>query len=234
MNLSQLHPPAGSRHRRRRVGRGPGSGLGKTAGRGEKGQKSRTGYKRKRGFEGGQMPLIRRVPKRGFHNLFRKEFAIVNVGRLDKLEGDEVTPQSLYKSGAISQLKDGLKILGDGEVKRALKVSAHRVSKSAREKIEAAGGKVELLTVLEPVRKKAPEELAAEQEAPQAAEPESKPEPAKKKAATGEAAAKPAKPKAAAKKTTAKKTAAAAKPAAKKAKPKAAKGKTGSGGKKKS
>jgi large subunit ribosomal protein L15 len=211
--------------------------LGKTAGRGEKGQKSRTGYSRKRGFEGGQMPLVRRVPKRGFHNLFRKEFAIVNVGRLDKLEGDEVTPQSLHSTGVISSLKDGVKILGEGELHRALKVSAHRVSKSAREKIEAAGGKVELLTVLESVRRKAPEEPPAEEKTPKAAVSKSKPKPAKKKRSSGAAAAKPAaraaKPKVAKPKAAPKKTS-AAKPAAKTAKSKAAKGKTGSGAKKKS
>ncbi len=144
MNLSELHPPAGSRGRRKRVGRGPGSGTGKTAGRGSKGQLSRSGYSRKRGFEGGQMPLVRRVPKRGFHNPFRKEFAIVNVGRLEKLEGDEFTPQSLLEQGVVRKLGAGLKILGHGTVSRAMKVTAQRASASAREKIEAAGGKLEL------------------------------------------------------------------------------------------
>jgi large subunit ribosomal protein L15 len=212
MNLSQLHPPAGSRHRRKRVGRGPGSGLGKTSGRGEKGQKSRSGYSGKLGFEGGQMPLIRRVPKRGFHNLFRKEFAIVNVGRLEKVTGDEVTPQGLLNSGVISTLHNGLKILGDGELTRALKVSAHRVSKSAREKIEAAGGKIELLTVLEPVRRKAELEPADAEGVVQTA----KPKPAKAKPAARPAAKpKPAKPKAAPKKAAEAKPAKPAKKAAK-------------------
>jgi large subunit ribosomal protein L15 len=225
MNLSQLHPPAGSRHRRKRVGRGPGSGLGKTSGRGEKGQKSRSGYSGKRGFEGGQMPLIRRVPKRGFHNLFRKEFAIVNVGRLEKVTGDEVSPQGLLKSGVISTLHNGLKILGDGELTRALKVSAHRVSKSAREKIEAAGGKIELLTVLEPVRRKAEPEPAGAEGAAKAAKAKAA-KPAKAKPAARPAAkAKPAKPQAAPKK------AAEAKPS--KPAKKAAKGKTGGDAKKK-
>jgi large subunit ribosomal protein L15 len=225
MNLSQLHPPAGSRHRRKRVGRGPGSGLGKTSGRGEKGQKSRSGYSGKRGFEGGQMPLIRRVPKRGFHNLFRKEFAIVNVGRLEKVSGDEVSPQGLLKSGVISTLHNGLKILGDGELTRALKVSAHRVSKSAREKIEAAGGKIELLTVLEPVRRKAEPEPADAEGAAKAAKAKAA-KPAKAKPAARPAAkAKPAKPQAAPKK------AAEAKPS--KPAKKAAKGKTGGDAKKK-
>ena len=103
MNLSELHPAAGSRRPRKRVGRGPGSGTGKTAGRGEKGQKSRSGYRRKRGFEGGQMPLVRRVPKRGFHNPFRKEYAVVNVARFEELAGDAFTPQSLLESGVIQQ-----------------------------------------------------------------------------------------------------------------------------------
>jgi large subunit ribosomal protein L15 len=145
MNLSELHPPAGQKHKRKRVGRGPGSGLGKTSGRGEKGQKSRSGYSRRLGFEGGQMPLVRRVPKRGFTNIFRKEFALINLDRLEMLEGDQFSPESLVKAGVIKNLRSGLKVLGDGEIKRAIEISAHRVSKSAREKIEAAGGKVELL-----------------------------------------------------------------------------------------
>ena len=145
MNLSELHPPAGSRRPRKRVGRGPGSGTGKTAGRGEKGQKSRSGYRRKRGFEGGQMPLIRRVPKRGFHNPFRKEYAVINVGRFEQLEGDAFTPQSLLESGTVSKLGDGLKILGNGRLTRAVTVAAHKFSASAREKIEKAGGKVEVV-----------------------------------------------------------------------------------------
>ena len=145
MNLSQLHPPPGSRHRRKRVGRGPGSGWGKTSGRGSNGQRSRSGHSLMRGFEGGQMPLIRRVPKRGFHNPFRKEFAIVNLDRLDKLEGDEFTPEKLVELGVVRKLGDGLKVLGGGAMSRAIRLSAHRVSKSAQEKIEAAGGKVEVI-----------------------------------------------------------------------------------------
>lgn len=145
MNLSELHPPAGQKHKRKRVGRGPGSGLGKTAGRGEKGQKSRSGFSRRLGFEGGQMPLVRRVPKRGFTNIFRKEFAVINLERLDALEGATFSPESLVQAGVIKNLRSGLKVLGDGEIKRAIEISAHRVSKSAREKIETAGGKVELL-----------------------------------------------------------------------------------------
>ena len=145
MNLSQLRPPAGQRRRPKRVGRGMGSGMGKTSGRGEKGQKSRSGYKRKRGFEGGQMPLIRRVPKRGFHNPFRKEYAIVNLSRLEALEGDAFSPDILIERGVVKKLGAGLKILGGGEVSRALTVSAHGFTKSAKQKIEAAGGKAEVL-----------------------------------------------------------------------------------------
>ncbi len=145
MNLSALHPAAGSRRLRKRVGRGPGSGVGKTAGRGEKGQKSRSGYRRKRGFEGGQMPLIRRVPKRGFHNLLRKEYAVVNVGRFEQLPGDSFTPASLLAGGAVSKLADGLKILGDGELTRPVTIAAHKFSSSAKEKIEKAGGKIEII-----------------------------------------------------------------------------------------
>ena len=142
MNLSELHPAPGSRRPRKRRGRGPGSGLGVTAGRGEKGQKSRSGYKRRRGFEGGQMPLIRRVPKRGFHNPGRKVYAVLNVSRLEELEGDEFSPESLLQSGVISKLGDGLKILGNGEITRPVTVTAHKFSASARDKIEQAGGKV--------------------------------------------------------------------------------------------
>ena len=142
MNLSELHPAPGSRRPRKRRGRGPGSGLGVTAGRGEKGQKSRSGYKRRRGFEGGQMPLIRRVPKRGFHNPGRKVYAVLNVSRLDELEGDDFSPESLLQSGVLSKLGDGLKILGNGEITRPVTVTAHKFSASARDKIERAGGKV--------------------------------------------------------------------------------------------
>ncbi len=145
MNLSEIRQPAGQRKRPKRVGRGMGSGMGKTSGRGEKGQKSRAGYSRKRGFEGGQMPLVRRVPKRGFHNPFRKEYAIVNLSRLEVLEGDAFSPALLIERGVVKKLGAGLKILGGGEVSRALTVSAHCFTKSAKEKIEAAGGKADVL-----------------------------------------------------------------------------------------
>ena len=151
MNLSSLRPPAGSTKKRKRVGRGPGSGTGKTSGRGEKGQKSRTGYSRRPGFEGGQMPLVRRVPKRGFTNIFRKEFALVNLERLNVLEGSEFTPATLVERGIVSNLRDGLKILAEGEITRAISVSAHKISKAAQQKIEAAGGKVTLIE--EPVHR---------------------------------------------------------------------------------
>ncbi len=146
MNLSSLHPPKGSRHRKHRVGRGIGSGTGKTAGAGNKGQLSRTGYSRRAGFEGGQMPLHRRIPKRGFHNPFRKEFAIVNLDQLAAFApGETVTPERLAQAGVVKQARHGIKILGDGELKAALTVQAHAFSKSAREKILQAGGKVEVL-----------------------------------------------------------------------------------------
>ena len=144
MNLSDLKPPAGQKHSKKRVGRGMGSGLGKTAGRGGKGQSARTGYKRKRGFEGGQMPLHRRLPKRGFKNFARVEYQVVNVRDLAQLEGD-VTPQSLHDAGLVATLRRPVKVLGDGEPGRAVSVSAHAFSKSAREKIEGAGGSVTLL-----------------------------------------------------------------------------------------
>jgi large subunit ribosomal protein L15 len=125
------------------VGRGPGSGLGKTAGRGEKGQKSRTGYSGRPGFEGGQMPLVRRVPKRGFTNIWRTEYAVINVGDLAGLEG-EITPEALVGHGLV-RAGHPVKVLGDGEVGTALKVRANKFSKSARAKIEAAGGTCEEL-----------------------------------------------------------------------------------------
>ena len=138
MKLHDISPAEGSKQKKKRVGRGPGSGLGKTAGRGHKGQKSRSGYSRRPGFEGGQMPLIRRVPKRGFTNVFRTEYAILNVRDLEGLEG-EVTPESLADKGLV-RAGMPVKILGDGEIGAALTVVAHKFSASAREKIEAAGG----------------------------------------------------------------------------------------------
>jgi large subunit ribosomal protein L15 len=143
MRLHDLSPAEGSKKDRKRVGRGPGSGLGKTAGRGEKGQKSRSGYSRRAGFEGGQMPLIRRVPKRGFTNIFRTEYTVVNLAQLAGLEG-EIGPELLASKGLVRAGRR-LKVLGDGEVESALTVRAHKFSKSARAKIEAAGGTCEEL-----------------------------------------------------------------------------------------
>ena len=143
MRLHELAPAKGSKSSRKRVGRGPGSGLGKTAGRGEKGQKSRSGYSRRPGFEGGQMPLVRRVPKRGFNNVFRTEYAVVNLAQLAGFEG-EVTPELLAGKGLVRAGRP-LKVLGDGEVAVALTVRAHKFSKSAEAKIQAAGGRAEVI-----------------------------------------------------------------------------------------
>jgi large subunit ribosomal protein L15 len=147
VGLHNLKPAKGSVRNRKRVGRGPGSGLGKTAGRGEKGQKSRSGFSRKPGFEGGQMPLHRRLPKRGFTNAdFRKEYATVNLGRLEVFEaGTIVTPELLQKQGIVKRLKHGLKVLADGSLTKALTVHAHRFSGKAQERIASLGGKAELI-----------------------------------------------------------------------------------------
>jgi large subunit ribosomal protein L15 len=146
VTLSNLRPPKGSRHRKVRVGRGMGSKLGKTAGAGNKGQKSRTGYSRRRGFEGGQMPLHRRIPKRGFHNPFGRQLAIINVEALNAFaKGDVVTPELLLERGILSTRRAGVKVLGDGELKVALTVQAQAFSKSAEQKIAAAGGKAEVV-----------------------------------------------------------------------------------------
>ena len=149
MNLSQLHPPAGQKHSKKRIGRGMGSGHGKTATRGSKGQHAGTGFSQKRGFEGGQMPLHRRLPKRGFKNIFKKQYAIVNLGRLEKLEGDTFNPDRLLELGVIKYLGDGLKILGSGQLTRKIQVSAHLFSKSAAEKIQASGGTAEVIGAAE-------------------------------------------------------------------------------------
>jgi len=145
MKLTDLTPAPGSKKKKKRVGRGPGSGHGKTSCRGHKGQKARSGGGVKPGFEGGQMPLQRRVPKRGFRNIFRKEYAIVNVGVLNNLEEDVITPELLMEKGIIKDMKDGIKILGDGEITRSITVKAHAISAGAKEKIQKANGSVELL-----------------------------------------------------------------------------------------
>ncbi len=146
MKQNELKPAAGSRKSRKRVGRGPGSGLGKTSGRGEKGQKSRSGYSSKRGFEGGQMPLHRRIPKRGFRNLFRKQYLTVNVERLNRFDaGTVVTRESLRDAGLLHKGDFDLKVLGNGDLKVALTVRAHKFTEAAARKIQEAGGTAEVL-----------------------------------------------------------------------------------------
>ena len=146
MKLYQLSPAEGSVRKPKRKGRGPGSGLGKTAGRGHKGQRSRSGGGVRPGFEGGQMPLTRRLPKRGFTNIFAKVYTEVNVAQLEVFEPDTVvTPELLKEKGIIKKLNDGVKILGEGELNKKLTVKAHKFSKAAQEKIEAAGGKAEVI-----------------------------------------------------------------------------------------
>jgi large subunit ribosomal protein L15 len=146
VNLSNLRPPRGSRHKKVRVGRGIGSKLGKTSGAGNKGQKSRKGFSRRPGFEGGQMPLHRRIPKRGFHNPFAREFAVLNVEMLNAFSaGEVVTPETLAARGLVRHAGRQIKILGDGHLKAALTVRAHAFSQSAVDKITRAGGQVERL-----------------------------------------------------------------------------------------
>jgi large subunit ribosomal protein L15 len=141
MELNNLKPKKGSRHAKKRVGRGPGSGHGKTSGRGEKGQKSRSGFSRSLGFEGGQMPLHRRLPKRGFTNIFKKDFAVVNVSDLERFDnGAAVDETTLRQAGLVKGQHDGVKVLGNGELSKKLTVSATKFSKSAKEIIEKAGG----------------------------------------------------------------------------------------------
>jgi large subunit ribosomal protein L15 len=140
MKLNELRPNPGATKNRKRIGRGPGSGTGKTAGRGFNGQKSRSGYSAKRGFEGGQMPLQRRVPKRGFKNPFRKEYVTFNVSMFESKDITEVTLEDYTRLGLAKNLHDGVKILGDGDLTKAVTIHAHKFSKGAREKIEKAGG----------------------------------------------------------------------------------------------
>lgn len=146
MRIHELQPAENSRSSRKRVGRGIGSGLGKTSGRGQKGQHSRSGGGKAPYFEGGQTPLVRRLPKRGFTSIFQVQYAEVNVGELNRFEpGTVVTPQLLKEAGLVKKIKDGIKILGDGELNHALTVQAHKFTKSATAKIEEAGGKVEVI-----------------------------------------------------------------------------------------
>lgn len=147
MKLHELTPAAGSKKDVKRIGRGAGSGQGKTAGKGHKGQKARAGRGMRPGFEGGQMPLQRRIPKRGFNNIFAKEIAIVNVAALDQRfnDGDVVDVAALVKSGLVKKELDGVKVLGNGEITKKITVQANAFSDSAKEKIEAAGGKAEVI-----------------------------------------------------------------------------------------
>jgi large subunit ribosomal protein L15 len=142
LSLNNLKPAKGSTHKKKRVGRGPGSGLGKTAGRGNKGQKSRSGYSSRPGFEGGQMPLQRRLPKRGFTNIFKKEWLEISLSKIEEnfKTGDEVTPEILHERGLIKKAKHDVVILGNGEISKGLTISAHRFTKTAKDKIEKAGG----------------------------------------------------------------------------------------------
>lgn len=146
MKLHELKPAEGARRPKKRVGRGPGSGTGKTSGRGQDGQKSRSGYSKRHGFEGGQMPLTRRLPKRGFTNIFRKEYRTVNVERLNDFDaGATIGPDEMQAAGLLRKGRAALKVLGNGDLSVALTVQAHRFTKSAIEKIEKAGGKAEVL-----------------------------------------------------------------------------------------
>lgn len=142
LSLNNLKPTKGSTHKKKRVGRGPGSGLGKTSGKGHKGQKSRSGYSQKIGFEGGQMPLQRRLPKRGFTNIFKKQWIEISLAKIEENfnVGEEITPEILHERGLIKKAKHDLVILGTGDVSKALTISAHRFTKAAKEKIENAGG----------------------------------------------------------------------------------------------
>jgi large subunit ribosomal protein L15 len=142
LSLNNLKPTKGSTHKKKRLGRGPGSGLGKTSGKGHKGQKSRSGYSQKIGFEGGQMPLQRRLPKRGFTNIFKKQWIEISLAKIEENfdVNEEITPEILHERGLIKKAKHDLVILGTGEISKALKISAHRFTKSAKEKIENAGG----------------------------------------------------------------------------------------------
>jgi large subunit ribosomal protein L15 len=146
MKINELSPAEGSRKKRKRVGRGPGSGHGKTACRGQKGQNSRSGGGVRPGFEGGQMPLQRRLPKRGFTNQFKKEFAVINVDDLNRFPADTILEPTVFvKAGLVKKMRDGIKLLGKGEVTHPVNLKIHRASKSAVEKVAAAGGKVELI-----------------------------------------------------------------------------------------
>jgi large subunit ribosomal protein L15 len=145
MKLSELRPYPGSRKKRKRVGRGSGSGHGKTSCKGHKGQKSRSGGGVKPGFEGGQMPLQRRLPKRGFTNIFQKQYSVVNIATLERLSESDITPDVLIDAGVVKKIRDGIKILGKGDINKPVNVKAHAISASAKEKIIKAKGSVEII-----------------------------------------------------------------------------------------
>ena len=146
MNLGELHAPEGASKNRKRLGRGSGSGHGKTSGRGHKGQRARSGGRGKTGFEGGQMPLQRRLPKRGFTNIFRKEYSIVNLSDLEHFDkGSTVDVPALVEAGLVKKMEAGVKLLADGDIKKPLTIKVHKFSQAAKEKVEAAGGRVEVV-----------------------------------------------------------------------------------------
>jgi len=187
MNLSTLRAPKAANSNKKRVGRGMGSGMGKTSTRGHKGQRSRSGSRMMRGFEGGQMPLHRRLPKRGFNNIFRTEYSVVNLDRIAELGEKEISPEVLHKAGIIHSASALVKVLGDGDLKKGITVHAHKFSKSAQEKIAKAGGKVVVIGGGE-----ATEAHPAKKEAKPKAEAKAKPEAhAKETHAKPEAKAKP-------------------------------------------
>ncbi|HZO57951.1 MAG TPA: 50S ribosomal protein L15 [Bryobacteraceae bacterium] len=202
MNLSNVRPPSGQVKKQRRIGQGMGSGRGKYSGRGAKGARSVSGYSKMRGFEGGQMPLHRRMPKRGFTNPFKKDYALLNLGRIEKLEGDTFTPESLVAMGAVKNLRAGLKILAAGEFTRKISVKAHLFSEEAEKKILALGGTVEKIPVRPPGPPPTEKSIAKAKGRAQHAErvaAEPKVKPAAEAPAKAEAAAEEKKPKAKAK-----------------------------------
>jgi large subunit ribosomal protein L15 len=180
MNLSTLRAPKAANSNKKRVGRGMGSGMGKTSTRGHKGQRSRSGSRMMRGFEGGQMPLHRRLPKRGFNNIFRTEYSVVNLDRLAELGEKEITPESLYKAGIIRSSSALVKVLGDGELKKGINITAHKFSKSAQEKIAKAGGKATVIggeaAAAPAAEKKTKPEAKVKSEAKSEVKSEAKPE----------------------------------------------------------
>ena len=184
MNLSTLRAPKAANSNKKRVGRGMGSGMGKTSTRGHKGQRSRSGSRMMRGFEGGQMPLHRRLPKRGFNNIFRTEYSVVNLDRIAELGEKDVTPESLHQAGLIRSASALVKVLGDGELKKGITVHAHKFSKSAEEKITKAGGKIEVIGGAEAKSEAKPAKLQAKHNGetkPEAKTTKAKPEAKKEK-----------------------------------------------------